>query len=364
MAQARSWDVQAMRPLLLGALGLMIALGDGVTSLVSAKPVRVVADQTLEVTTSKGKGLLALYVSPPTPVPGGGPVDTSVDRAVIVLHGRLRNADTYFKSAQTAAAAAGDAARQTLLIVPQFLNEEDEHVAGVTSQHLRWEGESWQGGEPAIGPAALSSFEALDAILAMLADNHRFPLLKTVVVAGHSGGGQVAQRYAVVGNGEARLAPAGVHVRYVIANPSSYLYFSEDRPVATKDCAKVNRWKYGWTDAPDYARALTPDAYESRYLERDVVYLLGTLDTDPQHSALDKSCAGEAQGPFRYARGHTYLDHLAGRHPGFKAAVFDIPGVGHDGDGMLTSDCGVAALFDAPVRREACSAILLGLKTK
>ena len=65
-------------------------------------------------------------------------------------------------------------------------------------------------------------------MLATLADRARFPNLTTVVLIGHSGGGQLLNRYAIVGKSATTLA--GIHVRYVIANPSSYFYFSDDRP--------------------------------------------------------------------------------------------------------------------------------------
>jgi hypothetical protein len=41
------------------------------------------------------------------------------------------------------------------------------------------------------------------------------------VVAGHSGGAQVVQRYAIAGKAELALTREGVGVRYVVANPST-----------------------------------------------------------------------------------------------------------------------------------------------
>src|SRR3984893_19299219 len=75
-------------------------------------------------------------------------------------------------------------------------------------------------------PAPASSFEVLDALLARLADRRLFPNLNQVVVAGHSGGAQVVQRYAIAGKGELALTRQGIGVRYVVANPSSYAYFN------------------------------------------------------------------------------------------------------------------------------------------
>lgn len=316
-------------------------------------PVKVVADQRLAVTTPAGTGALALYVSRDWSMPQPG-----VARAVIVIHGRLRNADVYNVSAGKALAAAGEAGRASILVVPQFLADIDAAAFHLPADTLRWSTAGWEGGADAKGPAPISSFAALDTILARLADRALFPDLKTVVVAGHSGGGQVVQRYAILGKGEATLTAAGIAVRYVVANPSSYAYFSADRPdgkggfgpfAGAAACPGFDRWKYGMAHLPRYAGAATPAALEQAYIGRDVVYLLGTADTDPNHPALDRSCMAEAQGPYRLARGQAYVRYLRGRHPdGVRQRVLLVPGVGHDGDRMLTSACGLAALFDRP----------------
>lgn len=317
------------------------------------KPVKMVADQRLTVTTPAGTGELALYVSRDWSTPQLG-----VTRAVIVIHGRLRNADVYNASAEKAQAAAGEAGQSAILIVPQFLAEVDAAAFHLPAATLRWSPTGWEGGSDAKGPAPISSFAGLDAILARLADRTQFPDLKTIVVAGHSGGGQVVQRYAILGQGEAAPIAAGIAVRYVVANPSTYAYFSADRPdgqggfgpfAGAAACPKFDRWKYGMADLPAYAGAAGPAALEQAYLGRDVTYLLGTADTDPNHPALDKTCMAEAQGPYRLARGEAYVRYLRGRHPdGFRQRLLLVEGVGHDGDRMLTSACGLAALFDQP----------------
>lgn len=307
------------------------------------RPVKVIADARITV---GSEGRLPLYVSADwsNPLPG-------ITRAVLVLHGRLRDADVYYRSAKTAQAAAGEAGRTTLMIVPQFLAGIDVDAFHLPPETLRWSLLGWEGGDPAEGPRPLSSFEALDAILVRLADRRLFPDLKQVVVAGHSGGGQVVQRYAVAGPGEAALTRESIGVRYVIANPSSYAYLSAERPVPTiaASCARFNDWKYGLEQRPAYLAAASPGDLEQRYVSRQVTYLLGTRDTNPDHPALDKSCMAEAQGATRYARGHAYAAVMAARNNGApNHRVVDVPDVGHDGDRMLTSPCGLAALFDRP----------------
>jgi pimeloyl-ACP methyl ester carboxylesterase len=309
----------------------------------SRRPVEVIATSRISV---GDQGVLPLYVSRDwdKPLPG-------ITRAVVILHGVLRNADVYYRSAELAQAAAGETGRSALLIAPQFLTDIDVDAFDLSPDTLRWSREGWEGGDPALAPSPASSFDTLDAILARLADRRIFPDLKQVVVAGHSGGGQVVQRYAIAGRGEAALTREAIAVRYVVANPSSYAYFSPERPdgAIAASCPGYDNWKYGMGRRPPYLADASPAELEQRYVARQVIYLLGTRDTDPNHSVLDKSCMAEAQGPFRYARGHAYAAAMAARDAGTPNHVtWDVPGVAHSGEKMLTSPCGLAALFDLP----------------
>ena len=237
------------------------------------------------------------------------------------------------------------------MIAPQFLIEPDVEAFKLPAETLRWSLYGWQGGEPAVAPNRASSFEALDAILAKLGDRKLFPNLKQVVVFGHSGGGQVVQRYAIAVKGDQVLLREGIGVRYVVANPSSYAYFTKERPepaIAAK-CEGYNSWKFGMDDRPPYLAEPTPTVLEQAYVARRVIYLLGTLDTNPNHPALDKSCMAEAEGPYRYARGHSYVAAMQARDHGTpNHSVWDVPGVGHEGGKMLNSPCGLTAVFDIP----------------
>jgi pimeloyl-ACP methyl ester carboxylesterase len=361
-----------MRRTLLSALVLCLAAplvlraADDTTT--SDKPVKVIANRQLPITSPRGSGSLPLYISL-----DGHSIDLTqpqpaVTRVLIIFHGKLRNADDYNDSGLRAIKSAGpESEASTLLITPQFLGKIDTDAFHLPANILRWSPEAWMGGLNALdatgsatGP---SSFDAIDAILQRLADRHIFPNLKNVVLAGHSGGGQVMQRYAVVGRGGDALIRAGVHVRYVIANPSSYVYFSPERPALeaktdfsfgppTKTCyGKYDKWKYGVNEPPPYVGDASFKDLESRYLRRDVIYLLGTNDTDPNHPALDKTCSGEVEGPYRFFRGKAYFRYMELRHPELASDSASqkleyVPGVEHDGDKMLNSACGLNALFD------------------
>jgi len=97
---------------------------------------------------------------------------------------------------------------------------------------------------------------------------------------------------------------------------------------------------------PPYAGKQTVEQIEQNYVKRDVTYLLGQLDTDIDHPALDRTCAAEAQGAYRLIRGHNFFNYLQQRHPeGLNQRLIEVPGVGHDGDAIFTSPEGQAALF-------------------
>ncbi|WP_455824138.1 alpha/beta hydrolase [Pseudomonas graminis] len=269
-----------------------------------------------------------------------------VTRALIIVHGRLRNAMTYLESGERAAEHAG-VGGSTLIIAPQFLDESDVKNHPLDNQLLRWKADDWMAGEPSIGPGQVSSYGALDQIIKHLGNRKLFPALKEIVVAGHSGGGQVVQRFALTGHDHPMLQTEGISLRYVVANPSTYAWFSPQRPVKfdPASCPGFNDWKYGMQNLPAYAKDQSAEQLERVYVSRDITYLLGQQDTDPNHPALDKSCAAETQGAYRLIRGHNYFDYLKQRHPQLTQKLVEVPGVGHNGDGMFTSPEGEKVLF-------------------
>jgi hypothetical protein len=106
------------------------------------RPVKEVASLRISVGT---QGALPIYASADwsNPLP-------DITRAVLVLHGRLRNADVYFQSAKTAQTAAGEVGKATIMIVPQFLAGIDVDAYQLSPDTLRWSLEGWEGGDPAV----------------------------------------------------------------------------------------------------------------------------------------------------------------------------------------------------------------------
>jgi hypothetical protein len=317
------------------------------------KPVGAVATQEFRISTTQGSALEPFIISLDWTQP-----QPQITRAVIIFHGKGRDVEGYYRTALEAAGIAGPAGGEAVFIAPQFLDQEDIGAHHVSGEMLRWRSTNWEAGAPAVAPAPISSYEVVDALLARLANPLIFPHLQTVVLAGHSGGGQLVHRYAIVGRAIVALSSSGVHLRFVVANPSSYVYFSDERPSGSGTlapfqsgaCPRFNHWKYGPLDAPSY---ITLDAdhtwrqMEADYAQRDVIYLLGTADTDPREKDLDLTCGGEAQGPTRFARGQAYYAYLHSRHPsGWNQRLWFVPGVAHSARQMFTSRCGVGAIFD------------------
>lgn len=320
------------------------------------RPVSHIAGTRMRVETPAGVAEFPLYLSRDwsRPLPG-------IVRAVIVIHGKLRNADRYFQSAEKGRDAAREQgataadANGTLLIAPQFLATLDFSGRREPADLLRWDANGWMAGDEAIAPVPLSSYAMLDAIVERLADRKQFPDLREVVFAGHSGGAQVVQRYAVAAHDTDTLARDGIALRYVVSSPSSYAYFSAQRPADDGKpfdpaaCPGFDDWKYGMQKRPPYLADRTPAQLEAAYVARRVDYLVGGNDDNPQQQALDQSCPAEAQGPHRVARANAYFDYLRARHPqGLNQQLHIVPGVGHDGARMLTSACALHAMYGVP----------------
>src|SRR4029078_9544005 len=98
-----------------------------------------------------------------------------------------------------------------------------------------------------------------------------------LLVSATCAGAQSVNRYAAVGRGPDVLAARGLRVRFVVANPSTYLYFSRERRVPVPDASHVSDWRYGFDRAPGYVDA-NPGRSLERYLGRDVTVVLGELD--------------------------------------------------------------------------------------
>lgn len=324
------------------ALLLAVLLVGGGAACAQTGPVRNLAPNRLLVAAAPGGGTLPVFVDPDWIQPY-----TAMTRVVVMLPDAARDWAAPAQLARKARAAAGAEGQNTMIVVPQFLTPADLVTNSWPTSFLRWREEGWAHGAAAHGPALLSSFDALDAVLERVASVRILPNLRLVVLAGHGLGGQLAQRYAVAGRGPAALAARNIRVRFVAANAGAYLYVRPERPAGAgaAACPGGNAWPYGLEAPPPYVS--NADKLEAMYVERDVVHLLGQMDNDANAPGLDRSCAAMRQGADRLARG-LGLDAVLRGGPGRGLAhrVVQLPGIGHDAAAVFASPCGMAALFD------------------
>lgn len=312
------------------------------------EPVTRIGDQRVSVKSSDGEGILLCEASRPL-----GAAYPEVNRLLIVVHGALRNAADYLEHAERAADLAQVSAC-TISVAPQFLADVDiQQDLRIPEECLFWDIDEWKGGQQALGPAAASSFSAMDCLVRYLVSStwpqaYPVPGKRTVVIVGNSAGGQFVNRYAIVGKEPERLARDGIHACFIIANPSSYLYFSRKRPMAVAATTAVNRWRYGFDDSPGYVDK-SPRQYLEQYLRRDVSIVLGTEDRDPAALLLEVSPAAMAQGANRLDRGGYYYDHVQemAREAGLPSRhqLARLPGVGHDARDVMTSPQTINLMF-------------------
>jgi hypothetical protein len=303
----------------------------------------------------------------------------SITRALVAMHGHPRDANETFNAALAAVKAAG-VGTNTLVVAPVYqvataqANKcSTKGVPTAVKGDLTWTCETWLAGGVSTGPAGISSFVVMDALIVQL--KRDFPDLTTITVAGFSAGAQMVQHYIGFA---ADVATPDLKVRYVVSDPGAWLYFDPERvqpalngaqvawsqcqggvqglgdcelkiAAPNTSCPSINSWKYGLDKLPS---GLSRDAAQARahYAAADVSYIEGALDSSPAKGAyygiLDKSCAANAQGPYRMQRGIIYAFYdrtlLA---PDKNRIVTIVPKCGHDVACVFPSKQAQAVLF-------------------
>ena len=284
---------------------------------------------------------LAAYLSQPFEA------NATIKLAVLIVHGAGRDAKPSFDSALQMVAIGNVPKEEVLVIAPQFLNQYDNATNSDGSKALYWHGIDWIFSEKALnGP--VSTYGAIDRIVALLSDRNRFPALQRIMIVGHSAGGQLVQRYAMVGRATDALGHSGLDLRYIVANPSSFVYpvAWRPRPEIVKGCPLYDKWRYGMGDIPANVSERSKDALVRSYLKLNITYLNGTADNDPNNPFLDRGCEAETQGVSRLDRGQRFFAMLSKRfgRPSRQKICY-VPGVAHEETKMLVSECSIKASF-------------------
>lgn len=95
-------------------------------------PVKQVANQALVVKGSSGEGELPLYAS--ADILARAP---KISTVLIVIHGTLRNADTYFDTGKEIVSGAGKSDGTVMVVAPQFLTAPDVEKFSMSARTLR-----------------------------------------------------------------------------------------------------------------------------------------------------------------------------------------------------------------------------------
>jgi len=249
------------------------------------------------------------------------------------------------------AAQKAGALSNTIILAPHFMNPEDNP----RDDEIYWDySNGWKQGDRSTRDHSIrvSSFEVMDQILYKLVDPGKFPNLKSIVIIGHSAGGQYVQRFACGSQAEKLI---NIPIRYVSANPSSYLYLDRSRvlegtidqfAIPHTSCEEYNEYKYGLEDMNSYMQAVGTDQIREQYGLRDVVYLLGSLDDDQASDDLDTTCSAALQGDNRRERGLIYYNYLRYYYGSHRHMCVVVDGVGHDSYGMFNSPECIDVVFD------------------
>jgi len=289
--------------------------------------------------------------------------DAAVQRVVIVIQGDRRRPIDYLESVAHSAAAAG--AEDVLALAPYFRVAGELDPGERPSGAAYWSPSGWKEGglsrcDPWDRPWRISSFAVVDSLITAVAGSGLWSGIADVLIVGHSAGGQFVQRFAAGSRIQESLATLGLRYRFIVANPSSYLYLSRHRFVASSGtfvrlsddqlaaCPRANRYKYGLRGLNEYMSASDRASIRQRYLERTIDYVVGELDTHPEDARFDTTCAGRLQGGTRYGRGrtfHDYLGHLFGGDVYARHRLLVVPGVGHDVRSILSAPNVQAAMF-------------------
>ncbi|KAF5364608.1 hypothetical protein D9758_005562 [Tetrapyrgos nigripes] len=271
---------------------------------------------------------------------------SQVTRAIIVPSGKDRDAWAYWTTIQNVKMdlASTDSSfnpNTTSILTPIFLADVDIKAGGGSSTQLYWSKSGWHSGEYAKGPNEgdkISSFAVMDALVNYYTNTTMYPNMQAVIFAGHSAAAQFFQHYAAL-----RLPTTNDHrVNYIIANPGSYLWLVQDRPVQPQgECQGIDDYKYGLSGGkmPGYStgdfKKNGRDGVVSRYLSRYVHYALGTADNGPG----DTSCQAWTQGSTHLERGNNFINMLKNLPSGMPTThtIDMIEGVSHQNDQMFNS---------------------------
>jgi hypothetical protein len=265
-----------------------------------------------------------------------------LEKAIITIHGSVRNADTYFKSIWSLSKKF-NIEEKTIVISPKFKITGDQRLP----DELVYSYEGWWIGNDSLR-SKISSFSVIDHFIRILSNKNKFPNIKELIITGHSAGGHLVQRLAL--GSVQDLSIKDLDIKYVVANPGTYAYINAYRPVVNMPGVfeipnvrcNYNAWKYGLSSLNNYMKRYPIKSLIQNYLARNVTYFLGEQDIGD----VEQNCMASIQGPTRLARGKNFKDHLDQFFPSNVHDIIIVPAVGHTQYGMYHSKLGKKLLFN------------------
>jgi hypothetical protein len=286
-----------------------------------------------------------------------------IRRIIIAIPSLNYDANFALRNVKAAMARWGHVSKHTMIVAPQFLKK-GKFKPEADLDMIYWQVSPFWGSSKALTRLGqqelrLSTFEVLDALLDQLTQSGDFAHLASIVIVGHSAGGQLVNRYAA----SSRFQPKSqIELKYIAMNAGSYLYFDMKRPVPNKpdqlmkpsekiiaNCPRYNMYGYGLEQLYHYHQKLGLNAQKMRaqYRERRVIYAVGSRDTR-RDKYIGKKCEASLQGWHRLQRARSYYDHLVdhfGNDIRKKQSLLIVPRAKHSGRQMLKSKQVMTYLF-------------------
>lgn len=260
----------------------------------------------------------------------------NLTQAIIVVHGASHDPDNYFNYLTTTLNAAS-LSESTVLISPFF-----RETSTGSENDFYWTGATYRQGNQSSNNNKISSFQVIDQLIDQLANSDRFPVLKKVIITGHSSGAAFTHVYA--GANISESVHTEIEFQYVVAN-SQFFYYPDGQRINEADnqlyipagCPSYEIWPLGYTSTPPYLSGVAEASFNSKFISRSITYLLGNGNqSDPTLNTTN--CENTVQGSTRYKRGENMFRYMelvyATSHQHAKKIV---NGIGHDGSGMYQS---------------------------
>ena len=259
-----------------------------------------------------------------------------LEAALLVVHGANRDADNYFNFLMATLQAA-NLEDKVVLIAPFFKNNQE-----ASGNDAYWTNTGWREGNNSLDPASASSFEVMDRVLEQLADKAHFPVLKKILITGHSSGGLFTHLYAAANKQDGHYPHLAFE--YIPAN-SQYYYYPDGQRIdentnqlyTPSGCTGYAIYPIGFNILPPYLSETSEGAFNGQFTSRSITYLLGN-GTGPDPTLNTSDCYATLLGSTRYRRGENMFRYMELAFPGgHNHQKTIVAGIGHDGQSMYQS---------------------------